>query len=183
MKATSANTVSAPGQASRIPAMPRSAGRLTEAEFLDAQAEQAKAALRATLNEMKLDLSRGLNPLHWAQDHPWMALIGSSVGGFVAATTLIPSKEQQELARLRRIHEALHPAPKPAAKDNHVKAEEVKEGAIGALLLRQLIGLIRPLITSLLSAAMTPRPTPPEPGAPTSSPVPDSQHPSTNSPL
>ncbi len=132
---------------------------------------------------MKVDLRRGLNPLRWAQDHPWIALIGSTVGGFVAATTLVPSKEQQELARLRRIHEALHPTPKPSPNDKQSKAEEVKEGALGALVLRQLIGLIRPLITSLLSAAMTSRPAPPEPAAPASAPVPDSQYPGPNSPL
>jgi hypothetical protein len=182
MKATSENTVSVPGPSSPSPA-PRPAGRLTEAEFLDAQAEQAKAALRATLDEMKVDLRKGLSPLHWAQDHPWIALIGSSVGGFVAASTLVPSKEQQELARLRRIHEALHPTPKPAAQDKKSKAKEVEEGAIGGLLLRQLIGLIHPLLTSLLSAAMTARQAPPEPGAPAPSPVPDSEHPTTDSPL
>ena len=116
--------------------------------------------MRATLHEIKVDLQRGLSPVRWTKEHPWMALIGSVVGGFAAAAALVPSAEQQELARLRRIHEALHPPQKPSVEEKHSKATEVREGAIGDLLLRQVIGLIRPVISSLLTAAVTARPKP-----------------------
>jgi hypothetical protein len=162
---------------------PRPVGRLTEAQYLDAQAEQAKAGLRATLDEIKVDLQRGLSPRRWTKDHPWMAMIASAAGGFATAVVLVPSKEQQELARLRRIHEALHPLPKPSPAEKRSEATEVKEGALGALLLRQVIGLIRPVISSLLSAAMTARPKPPEPAGTGSSTVPDPGDPAPIAPL
>ncbi len=117
----------------------------------------------ARISEIKTELRHGLSPLRWAHDHPWLALAASAAGGFATATALIPSKEQQELARLRRIQEALHPAPKPAPDHKDSKKSEAKEVAIGALLLRQIIGLIRPAIVSLLSAALTARPKPSEP--------------------
>jgi len=113
----------------------------------------------ATLQEMKLELARGLSPLELARRHPWLALLGSAVGGFAAAATLVPSREQQALDRLRRMHEAMHPGPKAAAPENG-KKPETKRSTIAGLLAQQLIGLIRPIVVSLLRAALTPRPNP-----------------------
>jgi len=139
--------------------------------------------MRATLGEIAVDLRRGLSPIAWTKAHPWIAVTGAAVGGLATAMTLVPSKEQQELARLRRLHEALHPAPKPPAEEKGSRATEVKEGAIGALLLRQVIGLIRPVISAMLSAAISARPKPPEPASSTASPVHDSNDGGSAAPL
>lgn len=112
----------------------------------------------ATLQDMKLELVRGLSPLELARRHPWLALLGSAVGGFAAAATLVPSREQQALDRLRRMHEAMHPQ-KAVAPENGSKPE-TKRSTVGALLAGQLIGLIRPIVASLLSAALAARPNP-----------------------
>lgn len=129
--------------------------------------------MRAKIGDIKSELKHGLSPMRWAHDHPWLAIIASAAGGFAVAATLVPSKEQQTLARLRRIQEALHPKAKPSDAENRSKKPDAKEGAIGLLLLRQLIGLIRPVIVSLLSSAITARAQPPEPAAPNSQPASD----------
>ena len=97
--------------------------------------------------------ARGLNPLLWGREHPWLTIAASTVGGFAAAAALIPSKEEQTLARLRRLREAMEPSEKPSQDDKHSKTAKAAEGAIGGLLLRQVIGLIRPVIVSLLRGA------------------------------
>lgn len=127
--------------------------------------------MRARIAAIKTDLALGLSPMRWARKHPWLAIVASTAGGFAAAATLIPSKEQQTLARLRRMHEALHPVPETPDKDKNSKKTEATEGAIGGLLLRQAIGLIRPVIVSLLSGVITGRTKPPEPVPPTSAPL------------
>jgi hypothetical protein len=150
---TSPNAPAKPG--------PSKAAKVTEAEYLDAQAARAQAAMGATLHEMKNDVARGLSPLELARRYPLLTLLGSAIGGFAAAAALVPSKEQQALDRLRRMHEALHPEPKAAPTENGNKPQN-KHGSFASLLVHELIGLIRPIIASLLSAAMTARPNRPE---------------------
>jgi hypothetical protein len=140
---------------------PRDTARLNETEFLDLQAKLAVEAMQATIQDIKVELAQGLSPVELAKRHPWLTLMGSAVGGFAAAATLVPSKEQQALDRLRRINEANHPNAKSVAAENGNKPDG-KRTSLGELLSSQLFGLIRPIAVSLLSAAMSSRPKPPD---------------------
>src|SRR5918998_1038116 len=82
--------------------------KLSEAEYLTQQAENAKAAIAAAMKELTAKLGEGVNPIDWAKRYPWASVGASAVAGFVAASLLIPSKEQQALARLAKIERALN---------------------------------------------------------------------------
>jgi hypothetical protein len=127
---------------------------LSEAEFLDRQARAAKAAMQATVEEIRVELAQGLSPIELAKRHPWLALVGSAAGGFAAAAAMVPSKEQQALNRLRRMHEAMHPEPKRCPSENG-KNSHAKENTFGGTLLSHLLGIIRPIIVSLISATIS----------------------------
>jgi hypothetical protein len=140
---------------------PSKHGPISEAAFLQQRAQTAREAIHATLDEIKTEFSQGLSPIELAKRHPWLTLLGSAVGGFAAAATLVPSKEQQALDRLRRVQEALHPSTKPAAGENGNKPHE-KGSKISSVLITQLLGMLRPIVISLISGAMASRSKPPE---------------------
>jgi len=138
-------------------------GDLTESEYLLQQAENAKAAIAAALKEVTAKLGEGANPIEWAKRYPWASVGASAVAGFVAASLLIPSKEQQALARLARIERALHPPPPKKQReevsdsingDSTAKEARASTGLL-TLLAREAIGAVKPAIISLLTAGVT----------------------------
>ena len=113
---------------------------------------------------MTAKLGEGANPIEWAKRYPWASVGASAVAGFVAASLLIPSKEQQALARLAAIERALHPPPpkkeKPEVSDSingDADAKQQHRGSTGllTLLAREAIGAVKPAIISLLTAGVT----------------------------
>src|SRR5687767_10055743 len=82
---------------------------LGEAEFLQKQAADAKAAIGSVFNDIKRDLTQGIDPRGWMQVAPWTTLAAAAVAGFAAAAVAVPSQEQQTLKRLKKIEEALTP--------------------------------------------------------------------------
>src|SRR3982750_3531661 len=83
---------------------------LSEADFLTAQQANAKAAIAHTLREVKSDLANAANLRQVHEQHPWMTTAGAAVAGFVAATMLVPSKEETALKKLARWEKALRAA-------------------------------------------------------------------------
>ena len=81
-------------------ARPPQGKSLPEAQYLREQAANAKAALTQTLTEARQALVAGLRPGEWAGRHPWVALGGAAVAGFVAASQLIPSKAVLAFVRM-----------------------------------------------------------------------------------
>jgi len=86
---------------------------LTEAQYLQEQAANAKAALKQTLTDFGQHLAGGVDLRNWAAKYPWWTVGGAAVAGFVAATVAVPSKEQQALKKLAAYERALRP-PEPA---------------------------------------------------------------------
>src|SRR3954447_17814811 len=80
---------------------------LSEADFLKAQEANAKAAISATVREMKDDLLKAANVRQVFEQHPILTTAGAAVAGFVAAAVLIPSKEESALKKLARWERAL----------------------------------------------------------------------------
>src|SRR5215469_9916187 len=76
------------------------AAKLSESQFLAQQAEMARQAMTRSLSEIKTRLGQGADPRAWAKEFPWITVGAPAVAGFVAASTLIPSKDQQALKRL-----------------------------------------------------------------------------------
>ena len=112
---------------------------------------------------MTAKLGEGANPVEWAKRYPWASVGASAVAGFVAASLLIPSKEQQALARLAAIERALNPAPPKKEQpevsdsvngDSSAKQHRASTGLL-TLLAREAIGAVKPAIISLLTAGVT----------------------------
>jgi hypothetical protein len=149
-------------------APPTAKAEQTEAEYLADQSRAAQAAMRAALGDLQKGLAKGLNPLRWTKDHPWLTLGAIAIGGFATSAAVVPSREEQELRKLRRLHEAMRP-PAPAAAESHPSngnAAGKSTGGLGRLLLRELIGLVRPIMAAILSEALGARSTPPPPAPP-----------------
>jgi hypothetical protein len=143
-----------------VPPADKPAGALSDSEFLARQADEAMAAIRRTMAEIKGGLAEGANPVEWAREYPWITLGASAVAGFVATTMLVPSKEEQALRKLARIERALNPEPRRREKepDTNGHATSDKSGGGGSLmstLARELIGTLRPALVSLLTAGVT----------------------------
>ena len=88
--------------------------KISESEFLADQADRAKAAAMAALSSAKVALGNSVDPRPAMRNHPLFVLGSASLAGFVAALLAIPSKKEQELRRMERIHRARNPEPPPA---------------------------------------------------------------------
>jgi hypothetical protein len=144
---------------------------LTESAYLEREVERAKAAMARALDDAKKDLLHGLDPRAWTSAHPWYALTGAAVAGFLAASALTPSKREQALKRIAELNKALagiapdeEPPVTPAVADEkgHVYRAGVvpddgidrKSGILGAIG-SQLIRSVGPAIVSAVTAAIS----------------------------
>lgn len=113
--------------------------------------------------EVKEKFGEGANPVLWAKQYPWVSMGVAAVAGFVGTAMLVPSKEEQALAKLAAIERALNPPkPKPKAKENaddpdgHQEAKSYKSGSNSflSIIVRELLGAIRPALVSLITAGV-----------------------------
>jgi hypothetical protein len=128
----------------------------SEAMFLKEQSANAKAAIKQAIGDFGRGLGHGVDPRAWTQQYPWMSLGAAAVAGFVAASAVVPSKEQQALKRLERIEKALHPEqhePKHERVESDGKKVE-KKGFLSAIA-GDLIKAVGPALASALTAGMT----------------------------
>jgi hypothetical protein len=131
---------------------------LDEKQFLTKQAADAKAAIGAVFNDIKRDLTQGVDPRGWMQVAPWTTLAAAAVAGFAAAAVAVPSKEEQTLKRLKKIEEALNPKPRPvdaAVNGDHVAKVESGQGSFLTGLAGQVLRSIQPVLMSALTAGIT----------------------------
>ena len=102
---------------------------------------------------MKSRLGQGVDPKAWAAEYPWVTVGAAAVAGFVAAATLIPSKEEQALKRLAAIERALHPPPPPREDGNGDAKKEGRGGMLGTIL-HEAIAILRPTLLSMMTAGL-----------------------------
>lgn len=93
------------------------------------------------------------DPRLWLNDHPWLTLAAASVGGFVAASVAVPSKEQQALKRLEKIERALNPDRYVRPSEN--PKEATKDRGIVGTILKGALGSLQPVLMSALTGAIT----------------------------
>jgi len=104
---------------------------------------------------MKEKLGQGANPIEWAREYPWISLGVAAAAGFIGTTLVVPSREQQALAKLAAIEKALSPHKPPAA--NHEAPEKPPGHSLVMMIVRELLAIARPLLLSLLSAGIAGR--------------------------
>jgi hypothetical protein len=135
---------------------PATESKMSEADFLRLQAEEAKRGVGTALNQAKAAIAGKVDPRQITRRHPIVAIMTAAIGGFAAALLAIPSKEEQELRRLERLHRATHPAPPPSQStngksENHPPAEKP---SIGATLLHEAIAMIKPILLAAITAGI-----------------------------
>jgi hypothetical protein len=130
--------------------------KLSEQEFLKLEAELAKRAAAEALLNAKAALATKVDPRKIARKHPILSLIGAVVGGFVAAAVAVPLKEEQELRRLRRLHEAMHPpAPAVVHTNGHTaEPKPVEKPTLWVTIIHELIALIKPILLATITAGI-----------------------------
>jgi hypothetical protein len=148
--------------------------RLTDGEYLRAEAENAKAALKGALDDAKAALTGAVDPREIARAHPFVALGSAAVAGFVAALVAIPSKEQQALHRIEKLQRAMHPDPSTAKETNGTSKPAAP--SLLSTILKELIAILKPILIAAVTAGINPpapppvEPAPTDPGAPNPGP-------------
>ena len=61
---------------------------LSEAEYLEREANQAKAAIDKTMEELKQSLSTAADLRLWAEHHPWLVVGVAAAAGFTAGSAI-----------------------------------------------------------------------------------------------
>jgi hypothetical protein len=149
---------------------------LSETQYLQRQAQQAKDAIGRTLSLITSNLGHSADPRAWTREHPWLTLGAAAIGGFTAVTLVVPTKEQRVLRRLAAIERAVAPKPPQVviAKDGDDQTEEhpAKHGVLHGLF-NEVLKAVRPAVMSAITAGITakaatkpPEPEPPPPPQP-----------------
>lgn len=131
------------------------AEKLSEAEFLRREAERSKKAAAQALNNARAALVGKVDPRRITRRHPLIAILSAVVGGFVAATLAIPSREEEELRRLQRLHEAMNPPPPPPNGNGAAgQPQQAAKPTIWATLVHEMITLIKPILLATITAGI-----------------------------
>jgi hypothetical protein len=139
-----------PEQLGGEPAKTSAEKSASAADYLDQQAERAKQALIESLQQAKAAFGRAVDPKQIPEKHPVLTVTSAVFAGFITALVAVPSREQQELRRLAKIHRAMHPEaekPRPAAE----KTTEPR-GPWWLSIVHEVIQLARPLLTAVITA-------------------------------
>src|SRR5687768_16395994 len=144
-------TTSSSAPASAAAAATANPGELSEAQFLQQQAELAKEAIARTFKQVTAGLGQGANPVEWAREYPWASVGAAAVAGFVAANVLIPSKEDQALKKLARLERALSAPPPPVVDGATPDKDPARHGVLYGLM-NQALKAIQPAIISAITA-------------------------------
>jgi hypothetical protein len=88
----------APDSATTFGTEPKAYENLSEAEFLNHQAELAKTAISASLDELKSALKSAADVKLWAHHHPWVSVGVAAATGFTLASMVGGSKSPDRSA-------------------------------------------------------------------------------------
>jgi hypothetical protein len=131
-------------------APPKSAG---EATFLKQQADDAQAALKQALEDLKSSLAQGVDVRLWAKEHPLATAAVAAVAGFAAAGAAIPSKRQQELKRWIAIERAAN-AVDGHGNENGKQPPRRSQPGFLTTLGKEAISILRPALVAMVSSAV-----------------------------
>lgn len=133
----------------------------TEAEYLDRQLAEAKAAISRVLGSIQDDLAHGADVRIWAREYPLASAGGAALAGLLAALAMVPSRQQRAIRKLAKLQKSVvetqvQPEPAPA-----------KGGSFFSRLGREAIDAFKPAVMSAIAAGVSGRmaqaPPPPQP--------------------
>jgi hypothetical protein len=125
---------------------PNNKPALTEAQLLQRQADHARAAMSHVVGLIKQDLAGTINPAKLGRSHPiatvGFALAGGALVGMLLRKPKTDEPPPREVPMTPEHYAALYGEKPP------------KQKGVGALLLRQLLGAVGPLIATAAQQAM-----------------------------
>jgi hypothetical protein len=129
----------------------------SEADYLARQANQASAAISRTFKQVQKDVVKCADPRLWLNEHSWATLAAATVTGFAAASTVVPSKEQQALKRLAKLERALHPEYDSLRHD-----ASAKDRGIVSKILSHAMGALEPALSNIIGQVVAEKTTQPD---------------------
>jgi len=116
-----------------------------ENDYLQQQADDAKAAIGNAFSEAKTALAQGMDPSAWTRKYPLVAVGSALAAGFVAAMVAVKSNE-----------------PQPVSPPPSTPPPPPKPGFWWSLI-REAVEMVRPVLTAALVAAIKSPPSSQEP--------------------
>jgi len=151
---------------------------LTESDYLHQQAEDAAAAMSATLHDMADAIRGSVDVPAWTRQYPWIATSTALVAGFVAASALVPgpapkTRVERATGRWGKVKAAWADVFQPEAAaasheipkvEREVHTEAKKGESWVSSVLSELFKTLRPVLIGLITGAMRPPQSPPVDG-------------------
>jgi ElaB/YqjD/DUF883 family membrane-anchored ribosome-binding protein len=142
-------------------------------DFLGQQADEAQAAMTATLAEMQESLKDAADLDAWARQYPWPTVGAAAALGFLVAATVTPSKHSDQAAQkeslVELLEEALSDERLGRARD---RGKRTLLGSLFANVLGSFVTVLQTSLWSALSARSQPAAPPSTNGAQTEAPTP-----------
>jgi hypothetical protein len=121
---------------------------MSEAQFLDEQADNAHAAIGRILTEIKSDSAHVIDPRIWAKAHPWATVTAAAVAGFVAGDLL----RRPDHARAREPESSEPPSADSAPKERKKTANAAHFIVTAVKRTRAIIAFLEPFLAELWAA-------------------------------
>lgn len=93
---------------------------LTEAQYLDRQAQQAKDAMGQVIDQIKVLAKDASNPRPYVEQYPWISMGASAVLGFLAGSAITPARGQTLGDRLSNLMPAGREGAKPKSSMRYI---------------------------------------------------------------
>lgn len=122
----------------------------------------ARKAVSASIAQLKHEVMGAANPTPWIKTHPLATLASAAIAGFASGATLFPSKQKQALDKLRAIERAIYEGKKAAEGTGSNGNGHAAPGGLGASLVKEAMGLLKPVLLSMVSAKIAQPPEQPD---------------------
>ncbi len=128
----------------------------SEALYLKQQADDAQAAMKATLNEMQDKLKDIVDLRVWTQRYPWISTAVAAGVGFAAGAVVTPRDRKDAKHKWEWIKSMFDSklAQGQAEARGASRAARAGTRSFGAVALRRVLKVIRPVLASAVTAAM-----------------------------
>jgi hypothetical protein len=133
--------------------------KVTEADYITRQADEARAAISAVVGDMKKAVADAANLKEWTRQYPWVVAGAATVAGFLTGMVVTPSKEETLREKWESLKDKLTPdlgAPQPSSATARTIADQpqAESPSILAVVLREVLKAVGPTIGGLLTGAL-----------------------------
>lgn len=133
--------------------------KVTEADYVTRQADEARAAITAVVADMKKALVEGADLKEWTRQYPWVVAGAATVGGFLTGMLVTPSKDETFREKWEALKDKLTPdvnpqAPPGATARTIADQPQAESPSILAVVIREALKAVGPTIGGLITGAL-----------------------------